>query len=129
MTRDQLRAQHAHTCVESVDDKNWKDYKILVYGLGPNIMRSGLSATVSFIQRNKGSAAVKLLWEHLAGAGIPNIPEKPLEIPAAIRALDVDNYMLTTRELLKCSVWFKRAVQAYSSERDKSATGAEEGES
>lgn len=115
LTRDQERAQHAYQCIDSViqsGDQLFSGYKILVYGLGPNIMRSGLSATVAFIQRYRDQDAAKALWRDIASAGIPNLPKDAEDIPKAIRNLSVDDYMLTTREVLKFSLWLKRAVQA-----------------
>lgn len=117
MTRDQERAKHAYTCVAEVKESEQKDYKILVNGLGPNILRSGLAATLAFIERDKSGKAVKLLLEHLAGAKIPGLVTKEgkelqgQEIFGHIRGTSMEEYMLITREVLKTTVWFKRAIQ------------------
>lgn len=116
MSRDQERARYAYRCVAEVQEGERADYKVIVNGLGANVLRSGLAGTMSFIERNKSHATDRLLTQ-LARAGIPALgapQSQGREMPALVRALDVDAYMLATREFLKVSVWFKRAVQAQS---------------
>lgn len=135
-TRDQSRALHAYACVEAIakqDDAKLKaKYKVLVNGLGAHILRSGLAATVAFIEREKKERAVRLLLAHLAGANIPGLVPTvstdarppgasagvpPAEgtgdgLPGQVRGLKRDAYILATRELLRVVLWFRRAVQA-----------------
>jgi CRISPR-associated protein Cmr5 len=116
MTRDQKRALHAYKCVREVaatDNKGLcKDYKILVNDLGSRTLRSGLAATMAFIERDKSSEAVKTFCRHIGGAEIPGLTAMDHKLFDQIRALELDDYMLVTRELLKVVTWFKRAVQA-----------------
>lgn len=114
-TRDQKRALHAYQCVEKIakQDKPIKaKYKILVNGLGASILRSGLAATVAFIEREKNAKAVTLLLDHLAAAEIPGITGAGATLPGQVRKLERDAYILATRELLRVVLWFRRAVQA-----------------
>jgi CRISPR-associated protein Cmr5 len=111
MTRDQKRALHAYKCVRDVPAAERKNYKILVNDLGSRVLRSGLAATMAFIERDKSKDAVKLFMSHLGGAQIPGLSAKG-DVFEQIRALELDDYMLVTRELLKVVTWFKRAVQA-----------------
>lgn len=121
LTRDQRRALHAYECVREVanakdkDNKKdmvlRKDYKILVNDLGARILRSGLAATMAFIERDKSKVAVQLFVGHILNAKIPSI-KKQEDLFDQVREMDVDTYMLATRELLKVVTWLKRAVQA-----------------
>lgn len=118
LLRDQVRALHAYKSVEAVKAELQKNYKIAVLAFGTNILRSGLSAALSDLERKlddqaKPSAALILL-EHLRDAKIPHIPAatEPRKVPAAVRGLEADQYMLATRETLQVVVWLKRAVQA-----------------
>ena len=111
MTRDQRRALHAYKCVRAVPASERKNYKILVNDLGSRVLRSGLAATMAFIERDKSGRAVELFMAHLSEAKIPGLNTKD-NLFDQIRALELDDYMLVTRELLKVVTWFKRAVQA-----------------
>jgi CRISPR-associated protein Cmr5 len=111
ITRDQQRARHAYQCVGQVQN-NREDYKIIVHDFGANIIRSGLVAAISFIERNKNTQVVELFFQHLATASIPNIPNNGSQLPNKIRDLELEQYILVTREILKILVWFKRATQA-----------------
>lgn len=112
ITRDQKRAQFAYSKAKSVQEKDHKDYKIAVNGLGSSIIRSGLSSTVAFLQRS-GTEGAKQLLDHLGDAGIPGIEKKNHNsIADCVQRLDLDAYMLATRETLKVALWLKRAVQA-----------------
>lgn len=119
LTRDQHRARHAYECVAQVPDPELKDYKVVVNGLGPNIVRSGLAATVSFLQRYKNRNVSERFAKDLAGAipaeMLPAGKQSPTNLDALarlVRELEADDYMLLTRETLKLTQWFKRAVQA-----------------
>ena len=119
-TRDQKRAAHAYKCVSEVEPSLRKDYNARVNGLGAQVIRSGLAATVAFLERDRDSAAVKLLFKHLLDANIPGVkrdPRTPAQdetrvVPDSVRALELEDYMLATQEFLAVALWFRRAVQA-----------------
>lgn len=116
-TRDQARAQHAYAMVEKFrkehDEKLFKKYKSLVNGFGASVMRSGLVAALAFVARNQDKTEVKAFAKHLGKAKIPGLQgEKIAELISAARTLPLDDYMLATREVLRVSIWFRRAVQA-----------------
>jgi len=94
-----------------------EDYRTAVNGLGPNIIRSGLVGALAFLQRDKSSDAVRALFSHLAGAGVPQlVPQRDSDpaawIPTTVRELPLDEYMPATREMLRVIQWLKLAVQA-----------------
>ena len=114
MTRDQMRAHHAYACVAQVPVAERDDYRVLVHAFGPNVMRSGLAAALTFVEREKGKrqAADRFLG-HLGSAGVPGLEGAGAGVASRVRDwLDTEDYMLATRELLAVSVWLKRAVQA-----------------
>lgn len=112
LLRDQQRALHAYASVESVSSELKEDYRIIVNDFGTTILRSGLSAAMASLERRKGLAPTKLL-DHLAKAEIPGLQGRAgKELPLSIRSMELDDYMLATREVLKVAVWLKRAVQA-----------------
>lgn len=114
ITRDQKRAQHAYECFARVPVDQRESYKVLVNGLGANILRSGLAASVAFLERenSRSRAEAKLLLDHLGAAGIPGLQADHTSLPRAVRGLALDDYMLATRETLRVVLWFRRAVQA-----------------
>lgn len=117
-TRDQERAIFAYDCVKQIRTKQagkeqFDDYKSMVQDFGATVMRNGLAAALAFVARRKGEASPAFLAQ-LAGAGIPGL-EKTKDgagLLAAVCKLDVDEYMLATREVLHLAVWLRRAVQA-----------------
>jgi CRISPR-associated protein Cmr5 len=112
VTRDQRFALHAYKAVASVEAKAKKDYKIAVYDFGTNVLRSGLAAAVATLER-RDDKGVKFLREHLAMAGIVGLKGVTAEtLPDRVRDLDIDEYIMATRELLHLTLWLKRAVQA-----------------
>ena len=118
LQRDQARALHAYKSVEAVNAELQKNYKIAVLAFGTNILRSGLSAALSDLERKlnddgKPSAALALM-DHLRNADVPHIPAstRPRDVPAEVRKMGTVEYMLATRETLQVVVWLKRAVQA-----------------
>lgn len=130
LTRDQERAILAYRAVSTGEDalrtaegkllteKEFGEYKILVYGLGPQVMRSGLSATLSFIERRKGETAARHLLEVLAKSNLPGLSGVEAgKLAHTIRHLAVEEYMLVTREVLALSIWLRRAVQGRDSEQ------------
>lgn len=126
LTRDQVRAQHAYACVKAAkDDGCLEDYKILVNSLGANVMRSGLAAAIAFLEREKRKE-VTLFLNHLAAAKIPGLDGTNAQtLPAKVRALQLQDYMLATRELLRVVLWFRRAVQAAGAAEPAQAAGGD----
>jgi CRISPR-associated protein Cmr5 len=111
VTRDQQRALHAYHCVSQVPPNELKDYKIAVNDLGANILRSGLCAALAVVQR-LGERSLRLL-EHLASAGVPGLGNVgAAQLAERVRNLDVEAYMIATREMLEVATWLKRATQA-----------------
>jgi CRISPR-associated protein Cmr5 len=116
ITRDQRRAQHAYKSFASLQTKEQRDnYKVLVNGLGANILRSGLAATIAFFEREnaRSRTEAELLLEHLAKANIPGLEgTTATTLPDKVRKLELEQYILATREMLRVALWFRRAVQA-----------------
>lgn len=113
--RDQKRALHAYKAVHSVPPGDRKDYEIAVNGLGANILRSGLCAALASVQRlgRRGDC----LLGHLASAGVPGLEgTTEQDLAERVSKLDVDSYMIASREMLKVATWLKRAMQAKSEE-------------
>lgn len=114
LTRDQQRASHAYHRVGQIRNSQLKDYKVLVNSLGPNIIRGGLMAAIAFLQRDKSTEARERFACDLA-EGLPpefRLPSDLNLLARRIRELELDDYMLVTRETLKLTQWFKRALQA-----------------
>lgn len=110
-TRDQRRALHAYEAVALVPDRGRKDYRTAIDGLGANILRSGLAAAIAAVERLGDRRHLVLV--HLATAGVPGLEGATGgDLPGRIRRLDVDAYLLATREMLAVASWLKRAVQA-----------------
>lgn len=126
MTRDQKRAQLAYARVKEVAKELGKEqrdeYRTLVMGLGPLVLRSGLCTALAFLQRRAGDGAERerspaaRLFEDLAAANIPGLSPESGEAEDRLcelaRHLDLEATMLATRELLKVVEWLKRAVEA-----------------
>jgi CRISPR/Cas system CMR-associated protein Cmr5 small subunit len=117
-TRDQERARHAYRCVEGVADSgadSERDYLIAVADLGAHILRSGLAAALASLQRERDGRGGRVL-QHLARAGLPGVQweggDDTDDFVAAVIRLDVDGYMLATREALRVAAWLRRAAQA-----------------
>ena len=82
-------------------------------------MRSGLAATVAFVQRYRNAGIIRLLWKHLAGAKIHYLEGVSSEnLAEKIYQLELNQYMHVTREMLKQALWFRRATQAYKAQSD-----------
>lgn len=130
LRRDQRRAMHAYARVRDARDKlkdDWTHYKVAVDMLGPAVLQNGLVAAFAFLERELGKAANKRadedpsrgragarkrLLDDLAKAGIPGLDVSGAELPARVRDMNADEYMLATREVLLVAHWFKRAAQA-----------------
>jgi CRISPR-associated protein Cmr5 len=118
-TREQQRALHAWERVEAVPSEHRDDYKSRVHGLGSAVLREGLAAALTFVEREaRDNAAAKRLLGDLAAylvtTGLPELEQARSgeALPGVVRGLSLEAYMLATREVLKLLVWFRRAVQA-----------------
>lgn len=110
-TRDQERALHAYRCIDKVRDSDQREYKTAVNDLGATILRNGLAAAMASLER--AGERGKMVFEHLASAGVPGLEGATRDdFPKRVRALDVDSYMIATRETLAVATWLKRAAQA-----------------
>jgi CRISPR-associated protein Cmr5 len=111
-TRDQRRALHAYQAVAGVVSKKQReDYETAVKGLGANILRSGLAAAMAALERLGDGD--KTLLHHLATADVPGLDGATSNtVPDRVRQLDVDAYMIATREMIAVATWLKRAAQA-----------------
>ena len=109
--RDQERARFAYERVAAVEQAKRKDYENAVLGLGADILRVGLLAALAAVQRlgDRG----KPLLDDLAKANIPGLEAKDgAQLVERARKLDVDGYMIATRETLAVVSWLRRACQA-----------------
>ena len=112
LLRDQRSALYAYKVVSEVPEGQRRDYKIVVNDFGANVLRSGLCAAIARLERETGGRG-GLLLGHLAGAGLPGLEGvSPDDLPGRVRALDVEAYMIATREVLQMAAWLKRAAQA-----------------
>jgi CRISPR-associated protein Cmr5 len=114
LLRDQRRALQAYRLVRDVpgDQATRRDYKTAVDDLVATILRHGLSAGLAGLER-KSSRSGGLVLGHLAACDVPGLAGATEgDLPAQIRTLDVDSYMIATREILQLAAWFRRAVQA-----------------
>ena len=119
LNRDQQRAAWAYESVYGLaTEVSFDNYRTLVNGLGANLIRSGLVATISFVQRYHDKEARDALFEHLGNEGglahLECIRKRPTEepLPTTIRGLKLEDYMLATREMMRLAQWLKRACQA-----------------
>lgn len=114
LLRDQERALKAYTAVAEIQKKGkdiQTDYKISVHALGAEILQSGLAAAMAGLERRKEEG--DLLRGQLAAAGIPGLTQSTCaSLPGDVRALELDPYIIATRETLQVVLWLKRAVQA-----------------
>ena len=102
--------------MREVSSGKQQDYKIAVNDLGADILRSGLSAALAVLERSKDERGKQLLdhvARHVATSRIPDLEKATSDnLPGLVRGLDVDAYMLATREILQLAGWLKRAAQA-----------------
>lgn len=126
VTREQQRATDAYARVTVVPPEIRADYKPRVHGLGASVLRDGLAAALTFLERERDAneakpletnAAMLLLHDlsvALVKARLPGLPSTLTgdTLPGAVRGLGLEEYMLATREMLRLVVWFRRAVQA-----------------
>ncbi len=120
LSRDQTRALHAYKSVREVAQEQGgvrSKYRTIIMDLGVTLRRHGLSACFALLERRSGNAddaaAIQLLLKHLADAKISVLSgTPPNDIAERVRGLELDDYIMVTRELLAITVWLKRAVQA-----------------
>jgi hypothetical protein len=109
--RDQERARFAYERVAAVEQAKRKDYENAVLGLGADILRVGLLAALAAVQRLEKRG--ERLLDDLAAAKIPGLEAKDgAQLVERARKLDVDGYMIATRETLAVVAWLRRACQA-----------------
>lgn len=113
--KDLDRARHAFAQAANVPPEKRKEYRSRAHGLGPNILRHGLAAAVTFLEREGQDSAAGLLLEHVASARIAGLDmgNDAHALPPRVRALSTDAYVLATREALRLCLWLRRAVQAW----------------
>ncbi|MBK8175233.1 MAG: type III-B CRISPR module-associated protein Cmr5 [Rhodospirillales bacterium] len=110
--RDQERVLYAYKQVAGVQDCR-DDYEIALQTFTGTLVRSGLAAAMAALERIRKREGTKLLLDHLAGAGIPGLEGTAGQrLAGKVRELDLDGYMLATREMFRLAAWFRRAVQA-----------------
>lgn len=116
--RDQARARFAYERAALVPAVERKDYQNAVLAFGADILRVGLLAALAAVQR-LGERGERLL-DDLARAKIPGLEAKNGgELVEKARGLDVDAYMIATRETLAVVAWLRRACQAtFDGEKD-----------
>jgi len=109
--RDQERARFAYERVAAVPQAERDDYENAVLGLGADILRVGLLAALAAVQRLEKRG--ERLLDDLAAAKIPGLGAKDgAQLVERARKLDVDGYMIATRETLAVVSWLRRACQA-----------------
>jgi CRISPR-associated protein Cmr5 len=115
--RQQIWALHAYRSVESVPaGPKRNDYGVAVNDLGADVLRGGLAAAMAALERKRERGG-ELLLQHLAEAGITGLEgANGKNLPDQVRSLDLDTYLLATREILQLATWFRRALQATSPE-------------
>ena len=113
-TRDQERARQAYQWAKDAQAKHLAaDYKVRINAFGSNVLRSGLVAAMAFLERDGKDEATRLLLDQLANAGIPGVATREgKKLAPAIRDLELNDYLLATREVLHLALWMRRAVQA-----------------
>jgi CRISPR-associated protein (Cas_Cmr5) len=105
--KDQQRALLAYACAAAAKSR-LGDYRIAVNGFRAALLRSGLAASVSLLERNADRGGFKQLMNDLAkerGSSLDKWPD-------AVRNLPLRDYMLQTRELTAFLGWLVRAVRA-----------------
>lgn len=111
--RDQERARQAYQHVAGVT-QHQQDYKIAVNSFAGFVLREGLAAAVSWVERTGDERGTQLLLGHLARIGIRGLGQvgNAQEFGTRVRNASARDYMLATRDLLKTLIWYRRAVQA-----------------
>ena len=119
LRKDQARALDAYKWAEEAKARDaLEDYEIAVQSFAAVLLRSGLAAAVSVLERSKERDGFKLLLSNLASRPLPGIPQIPAEEwPPRVRALaDASLYMQATRELVAFLGWLRRACRALGAE-------------
>ena len=109
--RQQVWALHAYQVVDQVSREDRDDYEIVVNGLGANVLRGGLAAAMAALERQDRRG--RLLLQHLASAGFTGLDGATEDdLPDRVRHLDLDGYVIVSREVLQFATWLRRAIQA-----------------
>lgn len=121
LTLDQQRAQLAFQHIGDV--KRWdpndekkpaqRKYASMVNALPALVRRAGLSQALHFVKSRKSDDQKKIL-DHLAEHVARRVDAKIQAGDALlqkVRAVDLEEYLLLTQEILACLVWYRRFVQ------------------
>ncbi|MGE4046211.1 MAG: type III-B CRISPR module-associated protein Cmr5 [Acetobacteraceae bacterium] len=111
LRKDQQRALDAYAYAKAAQEsESLEEYQIAVQSFAATLLRSGLAAAVSTLERSvKERNGFQLLLHALAKA---DNASDPTGWPAKIRSLPLEQYILTTRELIALLVWMRRACRA-----------------
>jgi hypothetical protein len=90
------------------------EYEIAVQSFAAALLRSGMAAAVSVLERSKDREGFKLLLQNLASHPLPGIAACEASAwPSMVRELaDVARYMQAMRELVALLGWLRRACRA-----------------
>lgn len=107
--KDQIRALSAYQCAANAKSAGkLEKYKIAVDGFRAALLRSGLAASVSLLERNAKRDGFTQLLADLA----ENRGKNANDWPGHVRTLPLREYMLHTRELIAFLGWLVRAYRA-----------------
>ena len=117
MRKDQERALWAYERARAAREReHLDDYEIAVQTFAATLHRSGLAVAVSVLERNKSRSGYRSLLTDIAMRLPLHDDDQRSQVddwPSAVRALDdVSKYMVTTREVLACATWLRRACRA-----------------
>jgi hypothetical protein len=83
----------------------------VVNDLGANVLRGGLAAAMAVLERQDRRG--RLLLEHLPTPGFTGLEDATRDdLPDRVRHLDLDGYVIASREVLQFATWLRRAMQA-----------------
>lgn len=120
LMREQVRARLAYKVVDELRDLKAAEidnYRTLARGFGTAVQQSGLVGALAFVERYHDKKASERLRGHLAEqlgeAGIPGFTgDVGRDLAERVCNLDIDAYMLATREVLRIAIWLRRAVDS-----------------
>ena len=121
LTRDQLRAQQALRCVQSVPSKLQSDYLRYANSLPANIVMNGLGqACAMLLAQAKGKRANqdahRLVYDHLHGwlcQGEQAVYPDQADLVEAVIGSGQRQYIRAQAEALAYLEWLKKFAQAY----------------
>ena len=132
MRKDQQRALWAYERAAAARESGvLDDYEIAVQAFASTLHRCGLAVAASVLERNRKHRGYGRLLNDIAGRPpVPNDHERAgadrqgKDWPEHVRKMeDVSLYMLTTREVLACVVWLRRACRAVGADAPKDLEG------